>query len=282
MNALPPIVSSSAQSAGPDLFVDLDGTLFAGDIAEESLARALRNWSAARAAATAYAQAGLSGLKRSLAQTMPPDVTRLPYREDVLSYIRDARAAGRKVVLATAADKAIAQDVADHLGLFDAVIASEPGRNLKGRAKLAAIRDMAQGPFEYLGDSDADIPIWQEAAMSGYVTPSTAATRHMKASSENVTLHVQPDVTPAKALIKAMRPHQWAKNVLVFVPILFAHAYTDASVLLAGLLAFLCFSFCASGVYLINDIIDIEADVEYVLVHRRLLGSRGKVEAPTF
>lgn len=263
MNVMPSIVSNTAGNVAMDLFVDLDGTLIAGDIAEESLARASRVPGALRASLRAYSAQGLSGLKRSLAETAPPDVETLPYRAEVLNYIHAARAEGRRVFLATAADDRVARDVADHLGLFDGVIASVPGRNLKGPEKLRAIQEVAQGEFEYLGDSAADVPIWEAAAKSGYIAPSAAARKHMAQDAGSVSLHVSRQMSPAKALIKAMRPHQWSKNALIFVPILFAHEYTNPVTVLAGLLAFLCFSFCASGVYLLNDIIDIQADRQH-------------------
>ncbi|WP_411235060.1 UbiA family prenyltransferase [Marivita sp. S0852] len=266
---MPPIVSKSTQEAGRDLFVDLDGTLIAGDVAEESLARATRDWTAFSKAAKAYLSGGLSGLKRALADSTPPDVTHLPYRTEVVEYIRKAKSEGRRVVLATAADKTIADAVADHLGLFDAVLATEPGHNLKGAAKLRAIQEMANGPFEYLGDSSADIPIWNAAERSGFVAPTAPAKQQMDRDPDAVSLYVERAVPLKTALLKAMRPHQWAKNVLVFVPILFAHAYGDASVMLAGVFAFVCFSLCASGVYLINDIIDIEADRKHATKRNR-------------
>lgn len=269
MTAMSKIVSNSQQSSLLDLFVDLDGTLIAGDIAEESLAQASRHWSAFSAAVRAYFSGGLSALKRSLAQNAAPDVTTLPYREEVLDYIRAARAEGRRIILATAADLHIARDVANHLGLFDEVIGTEPGRNLKGRTKLEAIKEMAQGPFEYLGDSDADIPVWQAADKSGFVSPSAKARREMARDPDSVSLHVDRDVSPTAALIKAMRPHQWAKNVLVFVPILFSHQYVHPEILMAGILAFLCFSLCASGVYLVNDMADIQADRRHATKFKR-------------
>lgn len=262
-------VSNSTQTKPMDLFVDLDGTLISGDIAEEALARAVRDPMTLKETIAAYSKDGLSGLKRSLAVNHPPDVESLPYRADVLDYIKAARAQNRRIILATAADTIVAERVAEHLGLFDAVLASEPGRNLKGDAKLTAIKAMADGPFEYLGDCDADVPIWTAAALCGFVTPSAGAKRHMAANSQTVTLHVAPAMSRGRALLKAMRPHQWSKNVLVFVPILFAHAYTDVSLLLAGLLAFLCFSLCASGVYLLNDIVDVEADRQHATKKNR-------------
>lgn len=263
MNVMSSTVSKFDPSLDPDLFVDLDGTLIAGDIAEESLARAARDPAALRAAIGAYATDGLSGLKHELTQVVPTDVESLPYRQDVLDYIRSAKADGRRVILATAADSAIAQAVADHLGVFDAVMASEPGRNLKGREKLSAIQEMAPHGFEYLGDSDADIPIWQAATRFGCVAPSPAARRWKDQHPDQITLDVPHGMSFGKALLKAMRPHQWSKNVLIFVPILFAHEYGDLPLLVAGLLAFFCFSFCASGVYLLNDIMDIQADRQH-------------------
>ena len=260
MNAMPPTVSASGPDHECDLFVDLDGTLIAGDIAEESLARAARSGPDFLEALRAYTAGGLADLKHALAQSTPPDVSNLPYRDEVLTYIRKAREDGRRVILATASDKAVARAVADHLGLFDEVIASEPGRNLKGAEKLKAIEAVATGPFEYIGDSDADLPIWEAARYSGFVAPSAAGKRLMSQIPSSVTLHVDRKMTPWRALLKAMRPHQWAKNILVFVPILFAHEYSYLPVVGAGLLAFLCFGLCASGVYLLNDIIDIQAD----------------------
>lgn len=260
MTAMPQIVSENAQNARLDLFVDLDGTLIAGDVAEESLLRAARNPRALADAVRAYTSGGLADLKNSLSQTTPPDVAHLPYREEVLDYIRTARDDGRRVILATAADTQVAHAVAEHLGVFDAVIASSPGHNLKGTEKLRAIQAMASGGFEYLGDSDADLPIWEAAEKSGFVSPSPGAKRLMAREADKVTLDVASSMSKGKALLKAMRPHQWSKNILVFVPILFAHAYAETSTLLAGFLAFLCFSLCASGVYLLNDIIDIDAD----------------------
>ncbi len=269
MNGMHKTVSNLTQNQPMDLFVDLDGTLIAGDIAEEALFRATSNPKAFVAAIRAFCQDGLAGLKRSLTTTDAPDVTTFPYRKDVLSYIRQARAEGRRVILATAADLTVAEKVADHLGLFDAVLGSEPGRNLKGPEKLLAIRELAQGPFEYLGDSTADIPVWQAAAKSGFVNPSRAALREMARSPETVSLHIEREMSAGTALLKAMRPHQWAKNVLVFVPILFAHEYANPEMLLAGVLAFLSFSLCASAVYIVNDIADIQADRKHATKHKR-------------
>lgn len=62
------------------------------------------------------------------------------------------------------------------------------------------------------------------------------------------------------AMLRAMRPHHWAKNGLVFVPILLNHDVFDAKALFYGLIAFVSFSLMASSIYLLNDIVDVEAD----------------------
>lgn len=159
--------------------------------------------------------------------------------------------------------------VAAHLGLFDDVIRTIPSRNIKGDAKLQAIPEMAQGPFEYLGGSNADIPIWRVAEKSGFVSPSPSARCEMERSADPVGFQLDKKMTPAAALIKGMRLHQSAKNVLVFVTVLFAHDYMHFDVLVADILDFVCFSLCASGVYLINDIADIQADRKHATKHKR-------------
>ena len=260
MNVMRETVSGNEANTALPLFVDLDGTLIAGDIAEEAMARAFRRRGAVGAALAGYRGNGLSGMKRALSEHVPPDVAHLPYREEVLDYIRRARAAGRRVVLATAADEPVARAVADHLGLFDDVLASTPGRNLKGEAKRDAIVSAAPDGYEYLGDSAADIPVWQSASRAGFVAPSAAAARQMRAKPQTVSLRIDRRGRRDMAILRAMRPHQWAKNVLVFVPVLFAHLYTQPGALVSAVLAFLCFSLCASGVYLLNDMVDVEAD----------------------
>ena len=263
------IVSNTSTSRGLDLFVDLDGTLIAADIAQESLARATRVHGGMKASVKGFFSDELSGLKRSLSEVAPPDIASLPYRDDVLNYIRAAKAEGRRVFLATATDEHVAEQIAEHLDMFDGVIASTPGQNLKGKEKLRAIQSIAPDGFEYLGDSKADLPIWDAATKSGYVVPSRAAQRHRDRNSANATLQVTRTMSPAKALFKAMRPHQWAKNALVFVPVLFAHQYTEPAIVLAAVLAFVCFSLCASGVYLLNDIVDIQADRQHATKKNR-------------
>ena len=74
------------------------------------------------------------------------------------------RLAGRKLVLATAADQRVAQAVADFLDLFDEVIASDGERNLKGEAKAAAlVARFGMRGFSYVGNDSCDLAVWRAA-----------------------------------------------------------------------------------------------------------------------
>ena len=243
------------------VFVDLDGTLVRTDIAQELMMRSFGSARTVRGLAAAALRDGRSGVKRVLSDASDLRADLLPYNQAVLDHIRAARDQGRTVVLATAADRMVAEQIAEHTGLFDAVLASEPGRNLKGAAKLEAIREFAGGDdFEYLGDTMADMPIWQAASRRGFVNPPGPARALHAAEPERTSLHVEDRKPAFGQVLKAMRPHQWAKNGLVMLPLLFSHSYGDPASVLAALAAFLIFSLCASAVYLINDMVDIDAD----------------------
>lgn len=240
------------------LFVDLDGTLIRTDVAQELLVRSIADPSKTRSMFSA-ALKGRAQLKHELAENQCFDVTTLPYNQVVIDYLIAEKAKGRRIVLATAADSAIANKVSEHLGLFDEVLSSRPGLNLKGQQKLEAILAICDGPFEYLGDSTADKPIWAAAKVAGIVNPKPGARAAVPAGTE-ISLDIADMPTIGRAVLKAMRPHQWAKNVLVFLPLFFAHGYTDITLVASAVLAFLFFCLFASSIYIINDLLDVEAD----------------------
>ncbi|MEM7747063.1 MAG: UbiA family prenyltransferase [Pseudomonadota bacterium] len=250
---------SADQQPGLPIFVDLDGTLARTDVAQELFIRYFKQPTRPFEFLTALLS-GPSHIKRILAETQDFSAETLPYNETILNYLRTEKRKGRRVYLASATDKLIAEKIADHLQLFDGVIASSPGENLKGSAKLDRIREQAAGEaFEYIGDSDADIPIWDSATQCGFVnTKGKAASFATKV--RNVSVSVADLPSRPRAVFKAIRPHQWAKNFLIFAPLLFSHSYTDPSQVMATVLAFLAFSACASAIYIVNDLFDVEAD----------------------
>jgi len=242
----------------PPLCVDLDGTLIRTDVLMEGLIAAMSRMRFG--AILSGLGSGPAGLKAIVAALAPTDPALLPYNEAVLDYIRAERAKGRRIVLATAANETVAASVASHLGLFDEVIGSTPTHNLKGEAKAAAlVARFGAGGFAYAGDAGADLAVWRQAAASVLVnvTPGVAA----KARSRVPVECVINDQPPAAAtLLRAMRPHQWVKNLLVFVPIFTANAMADWRSWAGGIMAFVAFCAVASSIYLVNDLLDLAAD----------------------
>lgn len=252
------------------LCVDLDGTLIASDMLWESLFDVARKRPADLLKVPGWLARGRAALKEGLAERSAVDVALLPYRADVLEFLRRERARGRRIVLATAADERLAHEVAEHLGLFDEVVASDGRRNLKGRAKRDALemRFGVEG-FDYIGDSPSDREVWSSAA-DALVVGGRLAASHLAAG--RVPAKVFETGDRIKPLIRALRPHQWAKNVLLFVTPLAGHAL-DAATWIDATIAFVCFCLTASAVYILNDLLDLEADRKHARKHRRPFAS---------
>ena len=242
------------------LCVDLDGTLVATDTTVETMLEVLKAAPWKLLAMLQALFAGRPALKRYLARNATVDAAALPYREEVLDEIRHAREQGRRVLLVTASDQSTADAVAAHLDLFDEAIGTHSDTNLKASQKAAYLVDRF-GPegFEYVGDSSADLPIWKAAGEAVMVAP-TASTKRRAERGVPKSRVLVPRPNKLKAAIKELRPHQWAKNVLLFVPLYFAHEYNDPKLVFTVVMAFFSFNFAASSIYVLNDLIDLPAD----------------------
>ena len=239
----------------------------------ETLASALKRAPWLVLAIPFWLASGRPRLKSELARRADVDVTLLPYDENVLEELRHARAAGRALVLATGADEDIAKRIADHLGIFDAVMASDGRTNLKREAKaLALAARFGEAGFDYLGEDRHDLPVW-ERAREAYVVGSNRAIDARLARLGKVTHRIERAARPGRAIVKGVRAYQWAKNLLVFVPLLTAHVYLDAPSVVAAVLAFIAFSLVASSVYLANDLVDLQDDRRHPIKRSRALAS---------
>jgi len=261
------------------LVLDLDGTLVPTDTLVENLLRVLAERPLALVGALAAMLRNRAAFKHRLAEAVKLDPAGLVYNQDVLALARQARAEGRPVFLATAADRSIAEAVARHLALFDGVWASDGTTNLKGAAKAEMlVRRFGAGNFDYAGDSQADRPVWARARRAILVAPGAVLLAQVTADAARspddiLTLGgVGRPLQQARLLARALRLHQWAKNVLLFVPMVAAHR-VQAPVVLAGCLAFLSFSLCASSVYLVNDLLDLPHDRAHPTKRRRPFAS---------
>ncbi|QNA83646.1 UbiA family prenyltransferase [Sphingomonas sp. So64.6b] len=249
MNA--PVTGLKAPVGRP-LYVDLDRTLISADVSLENWLNFAKRGIVPALLLCWWLLRGRAYAKSMVARRVRLDPATLPYREEVLEIVRAARADGRRVVLASGSHQRHVTRVARHLGLFDNAVGSVARRNLKGRTKLAWINADADGPFDYVGDSRADRPIWS-SAHEGLTVGYDPRQRHVR----SVTLRRVPIW---RATLKAMRPHQWAKNALIGVPLATSGLWFEPLATLKTGLAFLLFSLTASGVYLINDLLDIESD----------------------
>lgn len=244
------------------LFVDLDGTLIRSDTLWETFAVALRGrpWRTALGI-TALAR-GRAALKERLGRLGPIDPAALPYREDFVDWLRAEKAEGRRIVLATGADRAVAEAVASHLGVFDSVLASDGSLNLKGREKLAAIEAAsAGGPFDYAGNDAADLPIFERSRQAVVVSAPGSVRRHASRFDGADTRFACPGGGWRPLVwLRALRPHQWLKNALVFLPLVTAFAFDEAGMWLHTLEAALAMCLAASAGYLVNDLLDMQSD----------------------
>lgn len=263
---------STAPTSGSvvPLYVDLDGTLVATDLLWEGVVLLLRSNPGQIWGLIAALTRGRAALKAEVARLAVPDPKTLPYRAGTLALVREAQAAGRPVILATAAAEPHARAIAEYVGGFSAVLSSNAERNLTGRTKLAAIQEHAQGPFDYAGDESRDQPI-MAAARTSYLVAPNGRVPHKRAGQKPPIIIPRP--SRWRSFARALRPHQWSKNLLVFAPALLAHRILDPETLLRCVVAFASFSLAASGTYLLNDFLDISADRIHPTKRRRPFAS---------
>lgn len=244
------------------LAVDLDGTLVLSDTLHESILALLRGNPLLLFVMPFWLLGGKARFKREIARRLVPDPASLPYNEPLLAWLREQRP-GRKLILASAADAGIVNAVADHLQLFDEVLASDGERNVAGEAKSQAlVQRFGEGGFDYAGNSRVDIEVWRHARAS-IVVNASASTRHQAQALGNVAQEFPSRPGGIRGWARALRLHQWVKNLLVFVPLLSAHLWFDQTAATNTLIAFIAFSLCASSVYLLNDLMDLPSDREH-------------------
>lgn len=239
------------------LCVDLDGTLIRSDVLIEAALGLLRRNPFYVLVFAIWLLRGRAHLKHEIARRSELDVTALPYDMRVVEWLLSET---RTRVLCTASDMRLANAVAMHIGGFDAVMASDGDCNLKGSAKAAALcKRFGEGGFDYAGDAPVDLLIWRHARYAVLVNAS-ATTERAARRGGNVTRTFAREGGGASTWLRALRLHQWLKNLLVFLPLLAAHRAFDLPALLDAALAFVAFGFCASGVYVLNDLLDLGAD----------------------
>ncbi len=262
---------SAVSSTGAPLVVDLDGTLLRTDLLVESAiafvaANPLRLLDLLK-----WVQGGKAALKAGIAAETEIDPSTLPYDERVLARIAEARAEGRKIYIASASNERYVEAVAEHLGV-DGWHASDARVNLSREAKAdRLVAAFGEGGFDYIGNDRADIPVWARCRDAIAVHPSPHVRKFLGLRRSAAKI-IEPRGNSLRAWMKLVRLHQWSKNALVFVPLLTSHELRWGTVLAAAG-AFVAFSFAASAVYILNDLVDLEADRTHPSKKRRPLAS---------
>lgn len=256
-----PVRMTMPPSSEPPLFVDMDGTLLATDITWESLLATIRSRIFNLFLIPIWLFRGKVYLKDRLADGNAIEPELLPYHKNVIDFLTDEDRRGRTIILATASHEAPSRRIAEYLGLFDDVMGTRGSPNLKGERKLAAIRQyVGEGkPFDYAGDSSADLPIWA-AARHAYLVGVRPAVRRQAEQRGNVARVFETAQPTARTYVRAFRSHQWLKNLLVFLPLVLAHQVGNATALVQAGIAFIVFGLAASSVYIWNDLMDLDND----------------------
>ena len=246
------------------LFVDLDGTLIKSDLLFECLVPIIKNYFYALFLAPFWLLKGKAYLKDKFSDLVSINPEILPYNNNVLEYIRKEKENGSKIILATASNIKLAKSISDYLGIFDDVIASSKEENLKGKNKLNKIKlyienNNTNKEFSYIGDSEADVKIFNETNIP-IVVGNKNVFNKIKSKNDKTTFVDGENDFSLKKFFKMIRTYQWVKNFLIFLPLILAHKFLDVNLLLKALVAFFSFSFLSSSVYIINDIMDVESD----------------------
>jgi 4-hydroxybenzoate polyprenyltransferase/phosphoserine phosphatase len=273
------VVSEGSTVENRVLCVDLDGSLLATDLLYESFLALLRWKPLDLWRVPLWICLGKAQLKRRLAERVELDVRSLPVHEEVVDFLRQERSEGRQLVLVTAAEERLARAVADHMGLFDDVIASDGTSNLKGRVKLQAIEArFGRNGFDYIGNDWEDLLIWKSSGKAIVVRPGARLLEAVRSGRSPVKVFERTEGRVGPWL-RMLRPHQWAKNILLFVPLITSHRLMEWSLIVTTLIAFLAFSLGASAIYILNDLMDLPSDRLHPHKKRRPLAS-GRVGIP--
>lgn len=242
------------------LVVDLDGTLTRSDTLLEALVFvALRRpqhlWKVLSALL-----GGRYSLKHFISEIAAYDPETVPLRSDLVDYLREERKKGREIYLVTAAHQSVAEAVGERLPLFERIIASSDGVNLKGPAKRRRLEEVFPDGFVYAGNDRSDLDVWQAADGIILVATSPSVSNRARALGKPIEREFPEKRAGLAAWARLLRVHQWSKNLLIFVPWILDPRWDDWGAFFTTFLGFIAFSLIASATYVVNDLSDLSID----------------------
>lgn len=271
-----PSGATEAIDARRVIVVDLDNTLIKADTLHEQVARIVFQKPRLLPQLAGALVRGKVAFKRFCAEAIVLDPSNLGTCEEVLAYLADEQKRGSYLVLCTAADHRVARLVADHLGIFDEVIATEADVNLKGEAKASMLAQRFPQGFVYAGDHASDLAVWAKADGIVLVGVSSSVARRAATLGRPIIAEFRRRSlapSPLQVWPRALRVHHWSKNMLLFVPLILAHAWSDFGTVIDTMIGFVLLLLIASSSYLINDIADIDADRRHLTKRFRPIAS---------
>ncbi len=255
------------------LCVDLDGTLIFSDLLVESSLALLRRNPFYLFLMPLWLIRGKANLKQEIAVRANIDIFGLPYNDSLLAHLKEEKSRGRKIILTTASNRKYARQIAEHIGIFDQIFSSDEQTNNSSMQKAVHLTgNFGEKGFSYVGNSRDDMAVWDKADDVLAVVSSNGFRNYLHRRFPEATIISGKQMLLAN-YIKQLRPHQWLKNLLVFVPLLAAHQISDIRLGSTALLAFVAFCLCASAVYTINDLVDLPADRAHPRKKHRPLAS---------
>jgi len=250
--------------------VDLDGTLLKTDLFFESIIQLLKRKPFSVFSLFLWRLRGKAYLKNRIAALIPICSEFLPYNQKVMRFLQEAKEKKHPLYLATGSPKAYADQVAEHLGLFDDIFSSDASINLTQKNKMRALVDVfGEKGFIYIGNSNDDISIWKVAKAAYFVNTSLSIQKKVKAFTSTTSV-IDDRKISIRLILKQLRIYQWVKNALLFVPLIASHSFAG---FLDTVIAFFSFSFLSSAIYVINDLCDLEADRQHSTKKNRPLAS---------
>jgi 4-hydroxybenzoate polyprenyltransferase len=258
------VTPSEVKEATPPapLAVDLEGTLVKTDVAIEALLALARQDILLLLTCPFWLLGGRAALRREVARRVTLDIESLPFDRALVAYLERERRAGREIALVSATDGRIARAIAAHLGVFTHVIAGEGGEGISGRQKREALRAAFGGRAVLHATRRLGAAAWRRIGGAGEAHAGAAPEDTFDARRRWIA-----------AIPRALRVHQWSKNALIFVPLLTSHRIFDLPLVARAIGAFVSFSLCASSVYILNDLVDLEADRRHASKRERPLAS---------
>ncbi|MBL4580255.1 MAG: UbiA family prenyltransferase [Gammaproteobacteria bacterium] len=257
----------------PTLYVDLDGTVIKTDLLFESILLLFKKNILQALLIPIWLIKGKANLKHQLSKRVHIPVELLPLNTEFHSYLKEEVERGRNIVLISASSQLVVRQVSDHLGLFIDAMGSDEETNLKSKNKVTRILQLdPAGGFIYAGNSKADIAVWLEASEVILVNCKNSLAENLQHGSEKIQ-HFDTPKSTMKKFWQAIRPHQWLKNALIFLPLILSHQLNQPNLLLQACVAFLSFSLVASSVYLLNDMLDLNSDRQHHSKSRRPFAS---------